>query len=191
VSRRPLFIVAFVLASCGSAQTPSAQSTDAVVATATASPTPTPSPTVEPASNYFRSVTGYEWVQPPPALQDAVEKAFADPALAQYFSGAPQARLVTQRGDPTPFVLLVLPLQASYAALPTTMDSIIQGYGGAPPKTVTIAGRRAVLVVEDARYAFKSLVWQQRTFVLWLYGFSGVAGDAMTSFAESVITANQ
>jgi len=183
MTRRLLLIAAFVLASCSSAQTPAAQPTDAVVVT--------PSPTVEPASNYFKPLAGYEWVQPPPTLQDAVEKAFADPSLTQYFSGTPQARLVTQRGDPTPFVLLVLPLQASYAALPTTMDSIVQGYGGAQPRTVTIAGRRTVLVVEDASHTFKSLVWQHRTLVLWLYGFNGVSSDAMTTFAESVITANQ
>lgn len=118
-------------------------------------------------------------------------KAFADPAMRQYFAGVPTARLVTRKGDPTSLVLLILPLVPSYAALPAVLDSIVKGYGGAPPQALTLGGRRALLVVEDQNYPFKSLIWQQRAFVLWLYGFDGVSIEAMTTLAQSVITANQ
>jgi len=185
-------VVLLVLAGCGPATSAAPSPTVATATpTPTPSPTPSPSPTVESVASYFRTLPGYEWVAPPPTLQEAVVKAFSDPALGQYFGGSPEARLVTQRGDPTSLVLLVLPLQPSYAALPGIIDSIVQGYGGAPPQTLTVGGRRALLVVEDPKYAFKSMVWQQRSFVLWLYGFNGVSSGAMTAFAEAVIGANQ
>ena len=191
---RFVLVAALVLAGCGPATTaapPTTAPTATPTPTPTPSPTPSPSPTAEQVSSYFRALVGYEWVAPPSTLQDAVVKAFSDPSLAQYFGGTPEARLVTQRGDPTSLVLLVLPLQPSFAALPNVIDSIVTGYGGAAPKSVTIGGRRSLLIVEDAKYAFKSLVWQQRTFVLWLYGFNGVSSDAMTTFAGAAIAANQ
>lgn len=194
-------VALLVAAACGGGNAPApavqastATPTATALPSATPSPSPTPSPvaTPEAASNYFRPVAGYEWVTPPTEVQVAVVKAFSDPSIAPYFGGAPEVRLVTQRGDPTSLLLLALPLAPSYAALPKTLDSIVTGYGAvAAPQVLTIGGRRAVLLLEDQKYTFKSLVWQQRAFVLWLYGFNGVSSETMTSLAQAVIAANQ
>jgi hypothetical protein len=187
---------AFLVLTCSqppasSAVTPTAVVTASPTPLPTPSPTPTPLPTVETAVSYLKTLSGYEWVVPPAEVSAVVVTAFETPALKEVFSEQPVLRLVTRRGENSSLALVVLPLKSSYAALPSLLESVVQGYSQTKPTELTISGRRALYFKEDAQYNFKSLIWSHRSMVIWMYGYNNVSIEAMSDFASQLITTNQ
>src|SRR6267142_1238111 len=91
-------------------------------------------------------------------------------ALVTITCSPPQAVVVA-----TPIATAVQPLKASYAALTTVLDAMVQGYSTNKPQELTIGSRRALYFQAEAKYNFKSLVWAHRSFVLWMYGYNAVS----------------
>ena len=94
-------------------------------------------------------------------------------------------RFITKGGDATGMFVLSLALLPSYAAVPGILDGVATGYSGTPPREMTLNGRRALIFPQASP---KTIIWQHRTFVVFLYGSDE---SAMSAYATGLITANQ
>jgi hypothetical protein len=186
-------LAAVVLAlalSCGppAAVVSTATPTPVPTASPTPSPTPSPSPTPQPtpaaADSYFKTIQGYEWVTPPPEVNQAVRTAFDKPEVSTYATGFAM-RLLTRGGDPVDMFVLVMAFNPSYSALPGFLDGVGNGFSTTKAKELSLSGRRAIFYGETTP---KVTMWAHRTFIVILYGTQEAS---MTSLATLLIDANQ
>lgn len=160
--------------------------------TATPTPTPTASPTpgtvfVSPAAEaYLVPLDGYEYVVLPTAIEQQMAAGFAaNPAVVSVIKGY-AASSVTKGGE-AQAVVLVLDANASFAALPRTMDQFWTGVAsssGAQVKAGTIAGQE-VKSVDGA--ASKLVGWHDSNLIVLVFGAETAPTNAV---AEALIKAH-
>jgi hypothetical protein len=165
-------------------------------ATPSPTPSPTPTPTVSPtpgtvsvspaAQAYLVPLDGYEYVVLPAAVEQQMAAGFAaNPAVVSVIKGY-AASSVTKGGE-AQAVVLVLDANASFAALPGTMDQFWTGVAsssGTEVKAGTIAGQE-VKSVDGA--ASKLVGWHDSNLIILVFGAEMAPTNAV---AEALIRAH-
>jgi hypothetical protein len=189
--RRRLQLAMVVLAlsafvgGCGGGDDDDEGATATTAAAATSSTAP-PTTEVQGLASVFKPVSGYEFVELPPAiLDDMTSELTSDPEFNDVVEDV-QARSVTQ-DDEGVGIVMAMRLDAKYAALPGVEQGIVDEFAETAVSTRTVSTSGGNITVATDADGTVFLVWVKGTLVIMVIGPDETS---LLPVARGLVTAN-